>query len=121
MTKKGLIFLLAPSAFFAAMAGLSFYWAGALLPEPQREQATEKNIADLVQKAQNGEFGPKPDRLIGVVSTSWRTKDLLHESLGEFHAKTSRLWGCGILVGVALQVYVTLRFIAARSRLNPKS
>jgi hypothetical protein len=116
MTKKDIIFLLVPSAFLAAMSGLSLYWASALLPDPRHAQTTEKNIHELAQKAETGEFGPQPDRLVGVLSDSWRARDVLHESLGGFHAKVSKVLGYGVLVGVALQIYVIFRVKAGMRR-----
>jgi len=51
MNKKDVIFLSMPSIVFVAMAVWSLVYAGALPPDPQRHQKTEKDIAELVQKA----------------------------------------------------------------------
>jgi hypothetical protein len=110
MTKKDIIFLLAPSVLFTWMAVLALIYASALRPDPQRQQRTQKNIDELVRRAQNGEFGT--EKLVSGVSDAWRERDVLHETVAGFHASLSRRVGYGVLCGVVAQIYVVFRFKA---------
>ena len=109
MTKREVIFLLAPSVLFVLMAASALIYASALRPEPQREQRTQKNIDELVRKAQNGEFGPNPEIIVNAVSDAWRARDVVHETVSGFHASLSRRVGYGVLCGVMVQIYVIFR------------
>jgi hypothetical protein len=91
------------------MAALALFYASALQPDPQQQKKTQKNIDALVRKAQSGEFGPKADILVGSVTNSWHTRDVVHESVAGFHASLSRRVGFGVLFGVVAQIYVILR------------
>ena len=112
MTKRDVIFLLAPSVLFTWMAALALIHASSLQPDPQRQQRTQKNIDELVRKAQNGEFGPNPEKLVSAVSDAWRARDVVHETVAGFHASLSRRVGYGLLCGVVAQIYVVFRFKA---------
>ena len=107
MSKRDVLFLSMPSLLFVAMAALSLYYAGSLRPDPQRHQKTEKDIAELVQKAEKGEVST--DRLVKLLGDSWRKRDLLHETLAGFHSEVLKRCGYGVLGGVVLQFYVIFR------------
>jgi hypothetical protein len=109
MTKKDILFLLVPSALFAAMAGLLLFYATAFFPDRNHEQRTQKRVDELVRKVQSGELGPKPDKLVEMLSRSWRREDGLQEDLTKFHAQISRYAGCGILLGIVAQMYAIFR------------
>jgi len=115
MKKSDVIALLVPSVLFTSMAALALFYAGALQPDPQQAQKTQKKIDGLVQKAQSGEFGPKAELLVGSVTNSWRARDVIHESVAGFHASLSRRVGYGVLFGVVAQIYVIFR-VKAGSR-----
>jgi hypothetical protein len=118
MTKKDVLFLLAPSILFVTVAAVSLVYATALSPSPREKQGTQRRIDRLVRDAQRGEFGPEPDKLVGMLSKSWRTSDDLQEVLGNGHAQFSELVGCGVLVGVMVQIYVIFRVKAAHKKPN---
>ena len=109
MTKRDVVFLLVPSVLFTAMAAMALIYANALQPNPQQQEKTQRNIDALVRKAQSGEFGPKAEELVDSVINSWRTRDVVHETVAEFHASLSRRLGYGVLFGVAVQIYVIFR------------
>ncbi len=109
MTKKDILFLLIPSALFAAMAGLLLFYATAFFPDRNHEQRTQKRVDELVRKAQSGEMGTKSDKLVEMLTRSWRREDELQGDLTKFHAQISRYAGCGILLGIVVQIYVIFR------------
>ena len=109
MTKRDVIFLLLPSVLFTSMAALALFYASALQPDPQQQRKTQKNIDALVRKAQSGDDGSKAEKLLGSVTNSLRTRDVVHETVAEFHASLSRRVGFGVLFGVVAQIYVVFR------------
>jgi len=113
MTKKDILFLLAPSILFVTVAAVSLFYANALSPSPSEKQGTQRRIDRLVRDAQRGEFSPKPDRLVNLLSNSWRASDDLHEVLARGHAQSSELVGCVVFFGVVAQIYVIFRVKAA--------
>ena len=116
MTKRDVIFLLVPSVLFTSIAALSLFYASALQPDPQQAQKTQKKIDALVQKAQSGEFGTNADLLLGSVTNSWHTRDVIHESVAGFHASLSKRVGFGVLFGVVAQIYVIFRVRAGLAK-----
>src|SRR4051812_31396453 len=100
MTKKDILFLLAPSILFIMVAAVSLRYATALSPSAREKQVTERRIDRLVRDAQHGDFGPEPDKLVRMLTNSWHTSYDLQEVLGRGHAHFSELVGCGILAGV---------------------
>src|SRR5258708_175133 len=118
MTKKDILFLLAPSILFITVAGASLRYATAFSPSAREKQGTQRRIDQFVRDAQRGDFGPEADKLVRMLSNSWRTSDELHDVLGRGHAQLSDLVGCGVLVGVVVQIYVIFRVKAAHKKPN---
>jgi hypothetical protein len=109
MTKKNVIFLSLPSVLFAALAGLLSFHANDLLLTPQEKRQTEINIQKLELRAKKGDYGPKPDPLVELLSDSYRAQDRMRETLTTSNAETSRAVSCGLFLGVALQFYIIFR------------
>jgi hypothetical protein len=118
MTKRDIIFLSLPSCLFVALAAITLYYANDFSPDPQDKQRIEKNIADVKERANKGEFGTGSDRLVDNLASSWHSRYHLHEALGAYHAKTAKMLGGGILIGVALQIYVIFRVRARLKKTN---
>jgi hypothetical protein len=102
MTKRELFLLLLPSVLFIEVAVGSFHFANLLSPNLE---STQQNIDALVQKAAHGDFDSKSDRLVGMVTNSWRGRDELKASL----SLEEKVAGWTLVLGVVLQVYVILR------------
>jgi len=111
MTKRDLFLLLLPTVIVVAVAVTSLHLARLLAPHPERTQQT---IDGLTQKAEHGDFGPSPDRLVGLVTDSWHGRD-------DLQATTTREYaviGSALFIAVALQVYIIFR---VRGRMSNKA
>lgn len=102
MMRRELLLLLVPSAIFLIVAAASFRSGSLLAPD---RAATKRNIEALQQKAHSGEFGPTPDRLVGLLRDSWYFRD----ELRGYIAREQVIAGWGLLLGVMVQVYVVIR------------
>jgi hypothetical protein len=94
--------LLVPTPLFLLVTLGMFYFAQLFSPHPAR---TESNIAALVEKANHGEFNSGADRLVSLVSSSWRFRDESQKEASQVYI----IGGCALGAAIALQLYVILR------------
>ena len=102
MTKRDFLLLLLPSVIVVAVAVTSLHLARLFAPHPDRTQQT---IDGLTQKAEHGDFGPSPDRLVGLVTDSWHGRD-------DLQATTTREYaviGSALFIAVVLQLDIIFR------------
>ena len=111
MTKRDFFLLLLPSVLVVAVAVASLHLSRLLAPHRDRTQQT---INALTQKAQHGDFGPKPDRLVGLVTDSWHGRDDFRATITREHAEIAS----SLIIAVALQVYIIFR---VRGRMSNKA
>jgi len=105
MTKQETLFLLVPRAFLVFVAWLAMSSLGAFSFSPRIEQRRQQQFEEFVAKVQSGEVHPTTNQWIKLL----RSSKAVAEPIVAGHIRILRILSCGILVGVALQVYVIFR------------
>ena len=78
MTKKEILFLLAPCILFVWMATLSFSHADDCYPDQKVQQLMgERN--EMLRKLKSGELQATPEQLLGLVGESYRREHQIHQ------------------------------------------
>jgi hypothetical protein len=120
MTKKEILFLLAPCITFVWVATFLFSGAKDCYPDQQVQQRMEERD-EMLRKLKSGELQATPEQLRGLVGESYRREHQIQEILGDLHASESRRLGWAVLFGIAVQFYVVFRVKAGRKNAAAKS
>jgi hypothetical protein len=120
MTKKEILFLLAPCILFVWIATLSFSHADDCYPD-QKVQQLMGERDEMLRKLKSGEWQATPEQLRGLVGESYRREHQIQEILADLHAYQSKRLGLGVFIGVAAQFYVVFRVKAGTKNGTAKS
>jgi len=120
MTKKEILFLLAPCITFIWVATLLFSDAKDCYPDKQVQQRMEERD-EMLRKLKSGEWQATPKQLLGLVGESYRREHQIQEILADLHAYESRRLGWAVLFGIGVQFYVVFRVKAGRKNATAKS
>jgi len=106
MNKKTILVLLMPSVFFLTLAIFALVSATEMFPNRLYTQWVQYQSKEIVREVQNGQFRATPQKLAGMLGDSYHEQYKMQLSLAKTHNVQSKVIGFGLLVGVALQIFV---------------
>ncbi len=120
MTRKEILFLLAPVIPFLCVAVVLLFYADFYAPgEKDRLRAMhQQKVAEMVRKVKSGEY---PQDLEVILSAVYHQEHDIQNIESEYHADKSRQAGWAVLFGIAAQCYVVFRVKAGRKNATAKS
>ncbi len=120
MTKKEILFLLAPVIPFLCVAFVLLFYADFYAPgEKDRLRAThQQKVAEMVRKVKSGEY---PQDLEVILAAVYHQEHDIQDIESKYHADKSRQAGWVVLFGIAAQLYVVFRVKAGRKNATAKS
>lgn len=100
------------------LVGISLHYATKLNPDLKARVVTSRDADELLRKIKSGEAHPKPEELADALRRSYQREFEIEDTLSKAHVFITRLLACGLLFGVALQLYIILRVKAAHQARN---
>ena len=120
MTKKEILFLLAPVIPFLCVAIVLFFYADFDAPgeKDQLRAMHQQKVAEMVQRIKSQKSPPSLEEILAAV---YHQEHDIQDIESKYHADKSRQAGWAVLFGIAAQVYVVFRVKAGRKNATAKS
>ena len=115
MTKKEILFLLAPVIPFLCVAAVLLFYADFDTPgeKDQLRAMHQQKVAEMVQRIKSEKSPPSLEKILAAV---YHQEHDIQDIESKYHADKSRQAGWAILFGIAAQFYVVFRVKAGRRK-----
>jgi hypothetical protein len=120
MTKKEILFLLAPVIPFLSVAVVLLFYADLDAPgeKDQLRAMHQHKVAEMVQRIKSEKSPPSLEEILAAV---YHQEHDIQDIESKYHADKSRQAGWAVLFGIAAQFYVVFRVKAGRQNATAKS